>query len=153
MGYLDSAGLAHFWGKVKGYVDGRPGGGSAEEIYSTEETRIGTWFGKPLYRKGFEGTIKVPGVSSEYMTVLDDTFGQSCRLVRGYGTAHITWGGENLYQYSIPVAYPFINCHSNILILPNNNLVISTCWNAVGEGPFKVAVEYTKIADEAEAET
>ena len=28
----------------------------AEEVYSTEETRIGTWFGKPFYRAGIIGT-------------------------------------------------------------------------------------------------
>ena len=33
---------------------GSSSGGSSEEIYSTEETRIGTWIdGKPLYRKCF----------------------------------------------------------------------------------------------------
>ena len=33
---------------------GSSSGGSSEEIYSTEETRIGTWIdGKPLYRKAF----------------------------------------------------------------------------------------------------
>lgn len=47
---------------MKIVIDGKtvelPGGGSggggsgAEEVYSTEETRIGTWIdGKPLYRK------------------------------------------------------------------------------------------------------
>ncbi len=52
MGFLDHAGLACFWGKVKSYVDGKAG--SAEEVYSTEERRIGTWIdGKPLYRKTF----------------------------------------------------------------------------------------------------
>jgi len=32
-------------------ASGSGGGGSSEEVYSTEETRIGTWFGKPLYRQ------------------------------------------------------------------------------------------------------
>ena len=38
--------------------DAGSGGGSGEEIYSTEETRIGTWIdGKPLYRKVFSFVI------------------------------------------------------------------------------------------------
>ena len=37
---------------------GSGSGGSLEEIYSTEETRIGTWIdGKPLYRMYLEGTL------------------------------------------------------------------------------------------------
>lgn len=33
------------------------GGGAAEEVYSTEETRIGTWIdGKPLYRRVINAT-------------------------------------------------------------------------------------------------
>ena len=33
------------------------GGGTAGEVYSTEETRIGTWVdGKPLYKKAFVDT-------------------------------------------------------------------------------------------------
>ena len=37
---------------------GSSSGGSSEEIYSTEETRIGTWIdGKPLYRKVFSFVI------------------------------------------------------------------------------------------------
>lgn len=32
------------------------GGGSSDEVYSEEETVIGTWFGKPLYRKVFQVT-------------------------------------------------------------------------------------------------
>lgn len=35
-------------------ASGSGSGGSSEEVYSTEETRIGTWIdGKPLYRKVF----------------------------------------------------------------------------------------------------
>ena len=39
-------------------------GGSSEEIYSTEETRIGTWIdGKPLYRKVSPTADVVDGVN------------------------------------------------------------------------------------------
>lgn len=47
---------------MKIYSDGKViaigsgGGGSSEDVYSTEETRIGTWIdGKPLYRKAYSG--------------------------------------------------------------------------------------------------
>lgn len=42
----------------KGKTIADVGGGSSEEIYSTEEQRIGTWIdGKPLYRRVFEAPI------------------------------------------------------------------------------------------------
>ena len=79
MKFLDSTGLAYLWGKIKTALGGKgdcldlngqtlslksgenalssvtlPGGGSSDggEVYSTEETVIGTWIdGKALYRK------------------------------------------------------------------------------------------------------
>ena len=54
--------------------------GTSEEIYSTEETRIGTWIdGKPLYRRVFEVTTPsgtswgqvVPPISNAYVVRLE----------------------------------------------------------------------------------
>lgn len=47
---------------------GSSSSGSSEEVYSTEETRIGTWIdGKPLYRKTISFTIPyVGGTDSSY---------------------------------------------------------------------------------------
>lgn len=59
---------------------GSSSGGSSEEIYSTEETRIGTWIdGKPLYRRVFEVTTPsgtswgqvVPPISNAYVVRLE----------------------------------------------------------------------------------
>ena len=51
-------------------------GGSSEEIYSTEETRIGTWIdGKPLYRRVFDTTT--PSSTSAWIRIIppiDDAF-------------------------------------------------------------------------------
>lgn len=44
--------------KYKGELIAGSGGGSSEEVYSTEETRIGTWIdGRPLYSSIQESTI------------------------------------------------------------------------------------------------
>lgn len=148
MGYLDNAGLAHFWGKVKSalaekqntisdgdgltkegdtlsvetpvqgvvtqaefdalpeaqrnkglYVipDGGSGGGgkSAGEVYSTEETRIGTWVdGKPIYRK---------------TVVLNQNYPTFTRIELGIGidTAISISGSSRLNDgvYSLPLNY------------------------------------------------
>lgn len=43
--------------KYKGELIAGSGGGSSEEVYSTNEVRIGTWIdGKPLYRKVYKFT-------------------------------------------------------------------------------------------------
>lgn len=45
-------------------ASGSDSGGSSENVYSTEETRIGTWIdGKPLYRKVF--TFSDPGGTAD----------------------------------------------------------------------------------------
>lgn len=78
----DSATNAPSINAVKDYVanNGGSGGGSSEEIYSTEEQRIGTWLGKPLYRKAYNFTtsssalnmqIKIDNIDYDYITTTD----------------------------------------------------------------------------------
>lgn len=66
--FLDGAGLAHFYEKVKAYVNSHMGGGtSGGEIYSTEEVRIGTGVdGKPLYRKVTHLTLPATAGTHHY---------------------------------------------------------------------------------------
>lgn len=60
MGYLDQDGLTYLWQKIKTAIDEKLEGVTAQEVYSTEEQRIGTWIdGKPLYR------ITIPGTTPE----------------------------------------------------------------------------------------
>lgn len=57
MGYLDQDGLAYLWQKINTAIDEKLEGVTAQEVYSTEEQRIGTWIdGKPLYQKTILGT-------------------------------------------------------------------------------------------------
>lgn len=49
------------------------GGGSTLEVYSTEETRIGTWIdGKPLYRKVVEATTSDTANESQNIALLNN---------------------------------------------------------------------------------
>lgn len=49
------------------FVDDGQSGGSGGEVYDGQEHVIGTWFGKPLYRRVYEATI--PAVSSNWTTI------------------------------------------------------------------------------------
>lgn len=99
----DSATNAPSINAVKDYVanNGGSGGGSSEEIYSLEETRIGTWLGKPLYRKAYKFTtsssalnmqIKIDNIDYDYITMTDksvilDNIGNSKSMPMNYVTS------------------------------------------------------------------
>jgi hypothetical protein len=99
----DSATNAPSINAVKDYVanNGGSGGGSSEEIYSTEETVIGTWLGKPLYRKAYNFTtsssalnmqIKIDNIDYDYITMTDksvilDNVGNSKSMPMNYVTS------------------------------------------------------------------
>lgn len=84
-----------------GTLNAQAGGGSSEEIYSTEETRIGTWLGKPLYRKAYNFTtsssalnmqIKIDNIDYGYITMTDksvllDNIGNSKSMPMNFVTS------------------------------------------------------------------
>lgn len=118
------------------------GGGSAEEIYSTEETRIGTWIdGKPLYRKVIiansgEGTNTwIPIANIHDMDELTHIF----------GTLDTNNSGRLI---SIPNLYcQFIQNNNN-----NKNEICFFTSNQSGSYSNKkltLSVEYTKTTDQA----
>lgn len=202
MGYLDSAGLSHFWGKVQAalagkqnaiaagdglsktgdtlsisnpnrgiltqaeydsmtdaqksrgtyFVDDGSGGGgsgSSKEVYSTNETKIGTWFGKPLYRLG----IKITGVhvsetpeSTKIMTLSDE-----CKLVRASGNYVFRNSDfENIYSF------PFCEYDSGSiryvsLMSYNNSIMLKTKLYNGWTIDLEIILEYTKTTDEGGA--
>lgn len=81
-------------------------GGSSEEIYSTEEVRIGTWVdGKPLYRKMSSTVVVVEGVNvlipvSELPNI--DVIASTC------ATLINTQGTNNNY-----ITLPYVSSDSN----------------------------------------
>ena len=135
MAYLDETGLQHYQEairpmlvrsctqeqydalseeKKRGLVvitDAEPeGGGACEEVYSTEETRIGRWIdGKPIYRMVV--TTTVTNVQNINLAVYSSNEIETYTLLRGWikgGSYSITTGYTNggtefliLYQYAI----------------------------------------------------
>ena len=64
-------------------ISATSGGSSGDEIYSTEETRIGTWIdGKPLYRKTYKKDFDVAKDTFSAIVIDSDT---QKLMVRAYG--------------------------------------------------------------------
>lgn len=113
-------------------------------VYSTEETRIGTWIdGKPLYRRVFETTSpsKV-GVDSTVAHLDDVLF-----LTRIYGVIV----DSNGYMCPEPFVYPSDSSQScdALTLSPSGDveLTIGTARPHALNRPLVVVVEYTKTVD------
>lgn len=113
-------------------------GGVGEEIYSTEEVRIGTWIdGKPLYRRVIEGITPSSSGSSEYVA----NFGSSIRFVHYYGIVHL--------NNSARLVAPNRAGSEYIGLYASNESDISciTTWQSALSKPIFVVGEYTKTTD------
>lgn len=201
MGYLDSAGLSHFWGKVQAALAGKqnaitagdgieitdtaeggqkisvetpvkgitkeeydalseeekladvlyavtddaPGGGSGGlEVYSTEETRIGTWIdGKPLYRRVY--SLTTPSVAGTAW-VLDDIG------IENLGTISNLYGIMKATSTEGFDAYIYMNQYlssKNICTLWLDGRRVGAHVELPGhlKCPFHMVLEYTKTTD------
>ena len=125
---------------------GTYGGSSGSgEVYSTEETVIGTWIdGKPLYRRVF--TVEVPAFSTNIPVsmmgydAMYDIIHVVAKLARddGYSTG-INWVGQNVdYWYQI---YDNTSTHQ---IQINGS---STASNLYAKTSAIIELEYTKTTD------
>lgn len=109
------------------------GGSGGGEVYSTEETRIGTWVdGKPIYRKVFSGTSGGSGTSIQFGTV--DSLSE---LVYMYGK--IYHAGIKGYV-SIAETNVELQQIGNALHMYIGNVVLANQL-------FTVIAEYTKTTD------
>lgn len=108
------------------------------EIYSTEETRIGTWIdGKPLYRKTF--IVTLPSESSTSWTYYDtiENFDTACSIKSvGYNSG---FGG----YMSLP------NYECSIGVKENGRIAAMITLNISGfkNGTAIFTIEYTKTTD------
>lgn len=195
MGYLDNAGLAYFWGKVKTALAGKQnaiaagdgltkegdtlsvatpvrgivtqaefdalteeqrskglyvisggGGESAGEVYSTEETRIGTWIdGKPLYRIVFSATTP-SGLEPVPVLNLDDHGIDKVIKIEGFLNSK---GGSTQFICSsgfIPASeYTWI---FRATVNSSKQIILQVTTNDLMESPATLMIEYTKTADE-----
>lgn len=126
-----------------GYGGGGGGGGSSWEVYSTEETRIGTWIdGKPLYRKCF--TASSGGVNSNYIFA-DVSSLNIDSLASLTGSITNTVG----QRFHIPAT---LQSGSGYFILSaDQKLIFYTTSAGLAERPFFCILEYTKTTDEGGA--
>ena len=106
-------------------------------IYSTTETVVGTWLGKPIYRKVFTGTL--PTGSGE------NTFNFSgINIINFYGEIKATSGATfliNTYYTPLP-AYSISSWIDN-----SGNLKIECGSNYNTSSKYFIIVEYTKTTD------
>lgn len=122
-------------------VGGSGGGGSSEEIYSTEEVRIGTWIdGKPIYRKVFvlnkstpQGAIDVAEISSLHLD----------SIVKVYGASSSSTNNLGIFTRFFPST-------EYVLGFSEDKSTIKVyCGNSNGNVIHYFALEYTKTTDEA----
>ena len=101
---------------------------SVQNVYSTTETRIGTWLGKPLYRKIIEFTI----TGTTQMTV-------------EHGISDLGWVVKceitmfNQYNYFMAGALDISN-----VSVGSGNIYLTSAWPT---GNAKAIIEYTKTTD------
>lgn len=110
------------------------------EVYSTEETRIGTWLGKPLYRKVY--ALKTPSTTGQNTV---GTF-ESYMDVVGIGGYLIT---------SVGVHQP-LNCtygSNAAVVTKDTNIRMLVSHTDYVSRPCWVVLEYTKTTDSATAES
>lgn len=124
------------------------GGGSSMEVYDDQERVIGTWFGKPMYRKTFPfHQTRTSNYTSMYTLVgtIDNA-----NILRMYGRI---WSHSNNYKYPIPSS-EYVKSSSetyNYSFQALNNVasggiyVSSYIWR--GEFDGYLTVEYTKTTD------
>lgn len=120
-------------------VESTTGGNSAGEIYSTDETRIGTWIdGKPLYRKVYTGTTGASGEVKNIGVILNLD-----NLINLFGT--LKTSSKNFVSLSFSQVGSYttlgINAVTNMVYVLSNS---QTHLNS----PVTVIAEYTKTTDE-----
>lgn len=127
---------------INGEVVEVGGGGGSEDVYSTEETRIGTWIdGKPVYRKTWVGTS--PNISE---TKAFDLGFSIDTLVNSSGSALRTDGKIMPLHFANGVSYFAI-----IIKRDTNELYTSYGHNAFINTSYWITLEYTKTTDEPTA--
>lgn len=123
------------------------GSSSSEEIYSTEEQRIGTWIdGKPLYRKVYKFDIVTS--TTRQTIVFDENFGVDKRVKNIDGNVSNTdYIG---YQYRLGLFDWHANTNQYFVFLPCvdvGKLNLQAQWSASQNFTVEAIVEYTKTTD------
>lgn len=126
--------------------------GSSEEIYSTEETRIGTWIdGKPLYRKTYSVSKDYPNAGSDLdVPIAEDIFGSISSVVNVYGAGYARGVIVCVNASNFVISGSAVNTYCFVQGEPTNSRFLLR-YRGGNSGTFKadVTLEYTKTTDEA----
>ncbi len=126
---------------IPGEGSGSSGGSSEGEVYSTEETRIGTWIdGKPIYRKVLDIPRLTFSGSNNHSILPEGLFPENIDnllFYRGYLTRSNKEG-----HILVPGAYYIVRDSSGIVMF---------ALDYFGTVTGKMCIEYTKTTDQGVA--
>ena len=144
---------------------GGAGGGSSEEIYSTEETRIGTWIdGKPLYRRVITGNLPnslnvssggqhnlISAVPPQVTGVMDTVVSLAGRiqhgdLTRWYSFPYTSVTSSNTVAIDIMLTNG-MNTSNEHRIYIGYACTVAGVLNYYTNDAYFIIVEYTKTTD------
>lgn len=111
------------------------------EVYSTEETRIGTWIdGKPLYRKCYTATT--PSSSGSYKPIIyDSTLFQNIKgVIHIYG--YVVYSSNNLPPINL-----YVTSENYVGTWFLNGKIQMICTSGWINKPCYVVIEYVKTTD------
>ena len=114
-----------------------------QEVYSTEETRIGTWIdGKPLYRVVVTGSLSSPITGTIYQLSSMMFDGNPYNL-------HRLWGYFTDKHNNPSYRFPSADCHATVLYAQWYPAIEVPTDRAGAGTPYVAVLEYTKTTDEA----
>lgn len=135
--------------KVSFEVDGEAGvetadgGISFPSLYSEEEVRIGTWLGKPLYRRIFQTSS--PSVVNQEATIA--TLPYNIELKNIYGITKDIYNGIIPVNFYYKVDTDSVTYYVSCFIRNNVNIAMTISNSIYASRPVTVVLEYTKTTD------
>lgn len=126
-------------------------GGGAQEVYDGEERVIGTWFGKPLYRKVYLPTF--PSEVSPSWSTVPNSVVDNLKVVVSLQGVFMYPGDETTPDTFIALSrYDNASYPVEISYRRNIGLLFRFNREALFGKSFIVIMEYTKTTDEATVE-
>lgn len=120
------------------FVDDGQNGGSGGEVYDNQERVIGTWFGKPLYRKIF--SVVFPGSDSLWAPLASAPPNIDI-LAKIYGVAY----GKNGYTAPLPQSLQGYNI--TIVLYEKTEIQLTNSNPSFYGASAYIVIEYTKTTD------
>lgn len=127
--------------QVNSAIDTKLDAYEPQEVYSTEETRIGTWIdGKPLYRRVIESTTPATsGVMTNAITasVVDTLVSFRCSVKASDGSRAMSTWFYDVSHYFTAWVHPY-------------GIYVVLADPSVQNRPCTTILEYTKTTDQAQ---